>query len=469
MTRPLSILTVNTSDRAGGAERIAWLLYQGYRQRGHHSALAVGVKTTTDPNVIEIGSPPERPPWASTMFQLRDWLAPHAGRAHKLSRAVFWLDALGRGRRDFEQKLGLESFHFPISRRLLQLLPLPPDVLHLHNLHGNYFDLRVLPDLGRAAPIIITMHDAWLLSGHCAHSLDCTRWRTGCGHCPDLTLPPTVPRDLTAWNWQRKKNIFARSQLFVATPSRGLMNKVEQSILRPAIVQARVIPYGIDLHLFYPADKQRARAALGLEPDKIFLLASGNRVKHNRWKDYASMRRAVEIVTAQRPEQPLVFLLLGQPGASEWIGQTEIRPVGIEQDLTRIAQYYQASDVFLHAAHWDTFPNTVLEAMACGAPVVASAVGGIPEQVRDGETGFLVPHQDAEQMAARVRALLDNPEQAAAFGQEAVQVAQREYDLARQTNDYLEWMQEIVASRSRSQTSAARPPLQSSDLRTSNG
>jgi hypothetical protein len=63
-----------------------------------------------------------------------------------------------------------------------------PDIVHCHNLHGEYFDLHALDWLSARVPVVITMHDAWLLSGHCVHSLGCGRWETGCGKCPDDSL-----------------------------------------------------------------------------------------------------------------------------------------------------------------------------------------------------------------------------------------------------------------------------------------
>ncbi len=74
---------------------------------------------------------------------------------------------------------GREDFRFPASHRVLELPPRPPDVLHLHNLHGGYFDLRVLPELSARQPTVVTMHDEWLYTGHCAYTLDSERWLDG--------------------------------------------------------------------------------------------------------------------------------------------------------------------------------------------------------------------------------------------------------------------------------------------------
>jgi len=68
--------------------------------------------------------------------------------------------------------------------------------------------------------------------------------------------------------------------------------------------------------------------------------------------------------------------------ATERIGQAEVKFVPYQSSPEDVAKYYQIADVYVHAARADTFPNTVLEALACGAPVVATAVGGIPEQIK---------------------------------------------------------------------------------------
>src|SRR5207248_4324578 len=142
----------------------------------------------------------------------------------------------------FDYHAGREDFHFPGTRRLLTLTAERPDVVHAHNLHGGYFDLRALPSLSAQVPLILTLHDAWMLSGHCAHSFDCERWRTGCGHCPDLTIFPAIERDATAYNWRRKRSIYSKSKLYISAPSRWLMQRVEDSTLQLGAKECRVIP-----------------------------------------------------------------------------------------------------------------------------------------------------------------------------------------------------------------------------------
>ena len=140
----------------------------------------------------------------------------------------------------------------------------------------------------------------------------------------------------------------------------------------------------------------------------------------------------------------MLFLALGEEAPTERIGQAEVRFIPYQKELETVARYYQAADIYLHAARADTFPNTVLEALACGTPVVATAVGGIPEQVKDDVTGRLVPPEDAEAMAEAIIILLTDEALRRRLGYGAGQDAQIRFGLSRQVDTYLEWYRAIV-------------------------
>jgi glycosyltransferase involved in cell wall biosynthesis len=445
--KSLNILQVSTSDWGGGAERVAWNLFKGYRSKGHVSHLAVGHKHSNDPDVSLIPRLRNGTPWASSVHALANRVASWEQSVRGLWRLKYWLQVLAGGWPAAQRELGREDFHYPGTWKLLELVPDRADVLHLHNLHGDYFDLRALPLFGRQMPVIVTLHDAWLLSGHCAHSFDCERWLTGCGSCPDLTISPAVRRDATAFNWKRKRKIYAGGRFYVSTPSQWLMDKVKSSILEPSVIQSRVIPYGVDLSVFYPEDRLVIKKSLGLRPDHKVLLFVAQNARENLWKDYQTVQDAVRLVAKGMRHANIVLVVLGQEAPSEKFGNIEIRFVPFEADVERVASYYQASDLYLHAARADTFPNTVLEAQACGTPVVATAVGGIPEQIEEGVTGFLVPAADPVAMAARIEQVLNDDSLRAHLGNQAAARARRCFDSERQVNDYLDWYRTIITPR----------------------
>jgi glycosyltransferase involved in cell wall biosynthesis len=431
----LRILTVSTSDFAGGAERVAWNLFHEYRRRGYQSNLAVGYRKVDDPNVFSLRNHEQRNAW----FSLVSGVGAKLNNA-KLKRVS---ELLAEPIRAADQFAGLEDFNFPGAWKLLELTPERPSLIHCHNLHGDYFDLRALPWLSNKVPVVVSLHDAWLLSGHCAHSFDCERWRTGCGECPDLTIYPAIRRDATARNWQRKQRIFARSKLYVSTACQWLMNKVNDSVLAPGVCESRIIPYGVDLSVFRPHDRIAARKDLGLPEKSHIILFAANRIKQNIWKDYDTMRAAIARVAIDLKDQPVTFVALGEDAPAEQLGTAEMRFYPFHSDINDVARFYQAANLYLHGARIDTFPNAVLEALACGTPVVATAVGGIPEQIDDGRTGFLVPPADVSAMASRIVQALDadtNQRMSAAAAQEA----SARFSLDRHVEDHLKWYKEIL-------------------------
>ena len=112
-----------------------------------------------------------------------------------------------------------------------------------------------------------------------------------------------------------------------------------------------------------------------------------------------------------------------------------------------IAAYYKSADIFLHAAHAENFPYTIIEALCCGVPVIATAVGGIPEQITDGQNGFLVAPRDSATMASRAIELLNNPALRREMSSRASSEARAKYDQRRHSGQYLAWYEEALSLR----------------------
>lgn len=452
----MRILQVNTKDMGGGAEKIALALHDAYLQRGHQARFAVGERLSACKDVVQI---PKSTEWADFC---RRWL----GRIERLcqraklpgfQKVSGFFDYLMDPIAATNAWLGFENFHYPGTKRLLKIMGARPDIVHGHNLHGGYFDLARLPWLSREVAVVLTLHDAWLLSGHCVHSFECERWVTGCGHCPRLDIYWPIRRDASAFNWRRKKRIYSRCGLNVATPSQWLMDKVQRSILAPGILDCRVIPNGVDVSVFKPGNKQAARARLGIPAEVNVLLFAANGLRQNPWKDYRMLRAAIESV-GNAIGSGLLFVGLGGEEGRETLGKAELRFVPYQGDAATVALYYQAADLYIHAARVDTFPNTVLESLACGIPVVATAVGGIPEQIKsllagrnsirafpaDEATGVLTPAGNVDSMVEAIVLLLKDDGLRQQMGMNAQRDAVARFSLDRQVKAYLEWYEEIL-------------------------
>lgn len=440
MTGVRSILQVSSANRGGGAEAVAVALHEAFRRRDLAAQLAVGrVRGAGSAGVFRIAQ------GFGLGWRLHELLdARMRFRAARLARAVAepgtLLDAIR----------GHEDFRFPGAHRLLGSAS-ELDVLHLHNLHGGYFDLRALPALTARVATVATLHDAWMLTGHCAVTFGCERWTMGCGSCPHLDTYPALHRDGTAFNLRRKEAIYAASSLSVVTPSRWLMDMVERSVLAPAAIRRRVIPNGVDLEVFSPGDRLEARAALGISPHAHLLVFAAQGGRANEFKDFPTLSAALARLGATEGE-PVEAVVLGDATSSQQRLGRAVLNGHPRVPAETVAQWLRAADAYVHVSRADTFPSVVLEALACGVPVVATALGGIPEQVRPlgghaEPTGLLVPPRDPVALAEALQRVLCDTNLRQRLGEAAAADARERFAIERQVDAYFELYDEVVDDR----------------------
>ncbi|MGE5502851.1 MAG: glycosyltransferase [Actinomycetota bacterium] len=450
----MKVLQVNTFDLGGGAEAVAMRLHRAYRAAGHQAWLAVKRSRGTEEGVFEIPAGAGRPLAQRALLAAAGVV--EAAGLPGCGLATAGLRAAARPLASLDRRRGREDFAFPSTAGLPELAPARPDVLHLHNLHGNYFDLSALPRLSARLPVVWTLHDCWAFSGHCAHSFACERWKTGCGDCPDLKIHPAIARDATAFNWRRKQDLFAASRIYLATPSEWLMQRARASILWPAVVEARVIHNAVDDAFFAAPSRAEARTRLGLPADTPMLLFAANSIRNNEWKDFATLRAALALLAGRGADRrPPLLVALGEEGPEQDIGGARLRFIPFQTDPALVACWFAAADLYLHAARVETFSLTIAEAMACGTPVVATEAGAVAERIvdlgragPDRATGILVGAGDAAGMAAGADLLLSDPGLAAQLAANARAVALDLYRGRRQADAYLSWFAEIAKAKS---------------------
>jgi glycosyltransferase involved in cell wall biosynthesis len=176
-----------------------------------------------------------------------------------------------------------------------------------------------------------------------------------------------------------------------------------------------VIPNGVDTTLFCLGDRQEARHALGLPPEGILLFSAGAVVEEKGYQHLiAGMASAIPDSRFQVPD---VRLFIAGPGEYRGALEQLARDCGVAERVTflgRVAQsqmplWYRAADFFCFASYHEGCPNAVLEALACGTPVLSTGVGGIPDLVEEGRSGLLFKPRSDEAFAAALRAALARP------------------------------------------------------------
>ncbi|MES2307544.1 MAG: glycosyltransferase [Verrucomicrobiota bacterium] len=440
----MNILQVSTHDHFGGAEAIMQMLHKGYRDQGDTSTLAFGEKHNAESEGIFL----DRETYGSWSMRqgiaLSHFVRRQIPPAWKPNYKKSWGIGFSQPIRMLKRMAGWEDFDHPVSRKLLDLYREShsqnlPDLIHFHTLHGDYFDLRQLPEWAKEIPLFVTLHDEWMMTGHCGYTLDCERWQTGCGECPYLDSYPAISRDATAWNFRRKKEILKKSKLRVAAPSKWLLERFRRSPMSEGAIELKHIPNGIDLDIFRPRDKREARQILGLPDEGSIFLFAARGGRSNRYKDYQTIEEALLRIKLQRPQEKLLLVVLGERAESmEKLGFPVLFE-SIHRNPERMALFYQAADLYLHAANAENYPTVILEAMGCGTPTIATNVGGISEQIQNEEDGFLVAPQGSEEMAAKINNLLSDVTVRHQIGRQASEKARNKFDQTQMIQLYREW------------------------------
>lgn len=420
----MRITFVNTHDVIGGAERCSYDLARSFRAAGDDATLLVGRKLGDGSFVKQLSYHP----WD---WKLRSFAHGRLGLTDTTILAplygCFTIDAL----RD-------------------------ADLYNIHNMHGAYWNFWTLPLLARRAPVVLTLHDEWFLTGDCAYTYECERWRKGCGSCPQATEKEPGDRvciggaDATKLNLKLKRMVtrfLDPRRVAIVSPSAWLAGQAERSPHLARFRRVR-IPYGVDLEVYRPRDRQETRRRWGVVGDDFLVLASAANLFDKR----KNLRLVLDAL--REPNWPLRarLVLVGRMSDAikdEIAGNPRCLPMGYQREAIDMARAMSACDLAVVPSRSDNFPYTALEAQACGLPVLAADTGGIPETIEANATGWLFDPTIAAgafaEEIARIMTLQQYSQNAA--GKAARERALEHFSMARFVSAYRNLFSELIATR----------------------
>jgi glycosyltransferase involved in cell wall biosynthesis len=345
--------------------------------------------------------------------------------------------------RRLTMRLGLNDIH-RVSSPLIAQHPFyrDADVVHFHGIHSGFLSYLALPTLTRHKPAVFTLHDLWALTGHCTFPQDCERWRSGCGRCPYPDAPPAVQRDATFIEWRLKRWAYSRSRLAIIALNQRHAEYARQGLLGRFPIHC--IPNGIDINLFRPQDRSRCRSALGIPLDRHVMMFAALGLNQKRKGGDLLIAALQHLPEAIRSN--LTLLLVGGGGAAirEAIGIPSV-DLGIVEQPETMAAAYAAADLFVSPTRGETFSLVLAEAMACGTPLVAFDVGGVPALVRPGVTGYLARPEDAADLARGIAEVLDDETRRRVFGNNCRSIAVAEYSASSVIDRHLRLYEALAA------------------------
>ena len=292
-----------------------------------------------------------------------------------------------------------------VTRPLRRILDeLAPEVVNLHNLHGARWQVGVLDAVPESARVLWTLHDMWTLTGRCAYAYECRQFLRGCtATCPTPHEYPALEPGLIATAWaDRVEALRRRPDVVAVAPSRWLAREAMAGLWGGHEVAH--VPNSVPSDSYFPVPRHQARAALGLDDRDRVVVVMAEKLAERR-KGWSYLQAALEQMRA--PE--LRLLLVGEGGS-----QVDVSPphrviaLGRVDEVEHQRLILSAAEALVHPAPVDNLPKVVLEAMACGLPTVAFDVGGLPDLVRPGLTGWLADEVSAEALSRALAAALED-------------------------------------------------------------
>ena len=359
---------VSTYDERGGAAKAALRLHRALKKAGKDSEMWVKYGSSGDSGLHSMYGP---------MLTVLDRLRIHAEKISRVSELPYW---------KYRSK-AFETFSVPwttygaYSAKLVSHC----DLINLHWISGfvdqrSFFgSLREL-----SVPIVWTLHDMNAFTGGCHYTHTCSKYMTACGSCPQLG--ELRPNDLSGRIWNLRHKLYSGSErnLTIITPSKWLKGEAEKSALMGNF-EVFAVPNGVDTDLYRPKSQIELRRKYKLPLDQTIILFVSDSLKNQR-KGFSLLKQTIE---AQNWGPNVNFIAVGAIPSGEKPVE-RVQYFGSISDERKMADVYSLADAFVIPSLQDNLPNTILESMSCGTPVLGFNIGGIPELVADGETGLLI-------------------------------------------------------------------------------
>lgn len=311
---------------------------------------------------------------------------------------------------------------------------LKPDLVIVGNLHWANWPIRIVRLLReRGVATVVYLHDCSWITGRCAYFGTCEKYLSGCDHtCPTATQYPPLAADLIEAAWNEKRELFVGEDAVPLAANSAWTAGIAKAGYHSQC-QVNVLYLGIDTNLFAPLPKQFVRRLLGLPQDRYIVLTGAWNLREER-KGGQTLLATLERIS-QLPD--VCVVVFGH--ASEGLHDA-ITSVGVITDERIMPLVINSADMLINASTEEAFGQTLLEASACGVPIVGVNAGGVSEIARPDENALLVPRADPDELFAATERLLGDAALRERLGAAGRQISEAEFSLDaqyRHWHDYL--------------------------------
>ncbi len=310
------------------------------------------------------------------------------------------------------------------------------DIIHLHWVNFGFLSIESIAKLAKQKPVIWTLHDMWAFTGGCHYALECSNYKALCSNCFYLR------NDKIAESIQAKKVTYWKEiNINIAATSRWLAQCAKQSTIFNNR-EIDVLSTPIDTDLFRPKSNRDALLlTYGLERDKYYILIGAVDLTDER----KGMLYLFDAITEAKHHTLDIHILTFGQLPKNALQQHAHTSFGSISDQEMLVDIYNLADVFILTSVQDNLPNTVMEALSCGVPVVAFDCGGVNDMVEHKVNGYLAENRNVNDLASGLHYFHDNKVRSKA-GQNAREKVLNTYSEDALVRQHVETYEQIISN-----------------------
>jgi glycosyltransferase involved in cell wall biosynthesis len=422
----MNIAIISTFDNVGGAAIAAYRLFKGLKKLKQGPVMLVKEKKSNGPGIYKVKTK-----------------APE----YNIERMLF--QQIHKKEIDQDRTVLSNTWYtipYPGYDLSKTQLIANSDIINLH-WAAEFQSVETISNLLKTVkPVVWTLHDENPYTGGCHYTAGCTKYQADCIDCLQLK---DNRYQIPFYNLKNKINLWNKN-LTIVTPSKWLAECARKSRVFKDL-RVEVIPNSLETDIFKPKAKDLAKKELGLDTQLITLLF-GAYTGHEKRKGFAKLLDTMKHCLKYKEFKDLVkkkgikILTFGPPQVELEKLAIEIESIGYIDDNEKLSTIYSAADIFILPSLEDNLPNTMLEAMACGTPVVSFEVGGMPDMITNGITGYMAPPFDVKTFGEIIIKIIFSKDERKQMELNCRQLIEKKFKLQDQAENYLALFEDLLKS-----------------------
>jgi len=407
----MKVIHISTSDISGGAAKATYKLHHELLRQGIYSRMLVRYKLSKDETVIQYQ--PATSILSRLIRKLKRLILQRKFSAFQFNKQF---DVFSTDQSEFSKGFNEYVKGF--------------DIINLHWISGFIDFGSFFRRYQDSFKIVWRFADMNPFTGGCHHSWGCKKFASGCGNCPQSGS--AFPEDLSAKVMARKKSVLQkvpRNNLHIIILSEWMYKFVTNGSIFYNY-QVSLIPNGVELDIFNPRDKIEAKRTLGIPSTKrvLFLLADNLNLV---------MKGSQFGIDAVNMLSDSYFLLLAGSHNVEIPIQIPHHYFGQISDKKMLSVLFNAADAFLYTSLQENFPNTALEAIACGTPILGFPTGGVLDIAKEWEHAIYSHELSARALADTIELAFGTPGKLSEMSVSCAEWAIKKFNVSVQAQNYI--------------------------------